>query len=151
MTRRAGFAWYETLMVLAAIGSITALAVPMTKDAGRQAIAIHVLADVDSVRTAVYRFYSDSGYFPAQAGFTKVPEGLSAYLPRGFSFRRPYGTLDYKNWTLATPFTETMSSNVIGISVVAADPQVGAAAMALYGDNPKLVVGSQRVFLIFGA
>ena len=151
MKSRAGFAWYEILMTLVAIASIGALAVPMYEDYGRQAIADAVLADVDSVRAAVFRFYSDSGYFPPQSGFTKVPENLGGYLPKGFSFRRPYGTLEYKNWPLSTPFTETKSSNVVGVSVVTTDPKVGAAAMARYGDNPKLVVGSKRVFLIFGA
>ena len=151
MRNRAGVAWYEILMALVAIGSITALAVPMTEDYGRQAIAESVLADVDSVRAAVFRFYSDSGYFPPQAGFAKVPETLAGYLPKGFSFRRPYGTLEYKNWVLSTPFSETKSSNVVGVSVVTTDPKVGAAAMARYGDSPKFVVGPQRVFLIFGA
>ena len=151
MKNRAGFAWYESLMVLVAIASITALAVPMNEDSGRQAIADAVLADVDSVRAAVFRFYSDSGYFPSQTSFTKVPENLGGYLPKGFSFRRSYGTLDYKNWPVSSPFTETQSSNVVGVSVVTADPKVGAAAMARFGDNPKFVFGSQRVFLIFGA
>lgn len=149
MNRR-GFAWYEMVMTVVAIGSIGALAVPMREDLGRQAIATAVLADVDSVRAAVFRFYSDSGYFPAQAGFALVPENLIGYLPSGFSFRRSYGTLDYKNWVLSEPYTETMASNVVGVSIVTSDPKVGAAAMARYGDNPKFTVGLNRVFLIFG-
>jgi hypothetical protein len=151
MKSRAGVAWYEILMAIAAIGSITALAVPMTEDQGRQAIASSVLSDVDSVRSAVYRFYSDSGYFPAEAGFTTIPDGLAGYLPRGFGFRRSYGTLEYKNWALTTAYGETSASNVIGISVVTVDPKVGAAAIKRYANNAKFVVGTRRVFLIFGA
>ncbi len=149
MNRR-GFAWYELLMIVAAVGSITALAIPMTEDRGRQAIATEVLADVDSIRAAVFRFYSDSGYFPTQAGFTVSPESLVRYLPAGFSFRRAYGTLDYRNWPVSTSFTETAITNVVGISVLTADPKIGAAAMARYGDNPKFTVGANRVFIIFG-
>lgn len=147
---RAGFAWYELLMTVAAVGSITALAIPMYEDYGRQAAASEVLADVDSVRAAVYRFYSDSGYFPAQTGFTRIPETLAGYLPPKFSFHRKYGTLDYKNWVLSAPYRETTSSNVVGVSVVTRDPKIGAAAMARFGDNPKFSVGSSRMFLIFG-
>ena len=149
MNRR-GFAWYEMLMTLAVIGSITALSIPMYADYGRQGIATEVLADIDSVRGAVYNFYSDSGYFPAQLGFTTVPDGLAGYLPAGFSFRRKYGTLDYKNWLLSAPYGETVTSKVVGISVITSDPKIGAAAMARYGESPKFSVGSNRMFLIFG-
>jgi hypothetical protein len=149
MTRR-GFAWYEIVLTLTAIVSITALAISMTADRGRQAVASEVLADVDSVRAAVFRFYSDSAYFPAQAGFTVVPENLGGYLPPGFSFRRPYGTLDYRNWTLSSPYGETIASNVVAVSVVTADPKVGAAAIKRYGDSPKFSYGAARLFLIFG-
>ena len=54
---RAGVVWYEMLMAIVAVGSITTLAIPMYEDQGRQAIASDVLADVDSVRASVFRFY----------------------------------------------------------------------------------------------
>jgi len=149
MNRR-GFTWYEMLMALAAIGSATALSIPMYEDYGRQAVATQVLADVDSVRSAVFHFYSDSGYFPAQTSFTSIPDNLVPYLPARFSFRRKYGTLDYKNWVLSSSYSETKASNVVGVSVVTSDPRVGAAAMARYGENPKFSVGTNRMFLIFG-
>ena len=150
MINRRGFAWYEMLMTLAMIGSVTALAIPMNEARGREAVAAAVLADIDSVRAGVFRFYSDSGYFPAQAGFTAVPETLAPYLPAGFSFQRKYGTLDYKNWVLSSSYSETTASNVVGISVVTKDSRIGAAAMERYGENPKFSVGSNRMFLIFG-
>src|SRR6185436_18729205 len=59
--KRSGFAWYELLMSVAAVGSVTALSIPMYEDYGRQAIASEVLADIDSIRAGVFRFYSDSG------------------------------------------------------------------------------------------
>jgi hypothetical protein len=149
MSRR-GFAWYEMLMTLAAIGSITALSIPMYADFGRQEIATAVLDDVDSVRAGVFRFYSDSGYFPAQAGFTVVPENLAGYLPAGFSFRRSYGTLEYKNWPVSASYSDVSVSNVVGISVITRDPRIGAAAFARYRDKAKFSVGSNRMFIIFG-
>ncbi len=150
MINRRGFAWYEMVMTLATIGSVTALAIPMYEARGRESVAAAVLADVDTVRSAVFRFYSDSGYFPTQVGFTAVPENLSAYLPAGFSLQRSYGTLDYKNWVLSAAYSETMASNVVGISVVTKDPRIGAAAMEQYGENAKFSVASNRMFLIFG-
>jgi hypothetical protein len=149
MSRR-GFAWYELVFVLTAIGSAMALAGPVMETRGRQGIATQVLADVDSVRSAAFRFYSDSGYFPRQVGFGGIPEGLVPYLPAGFSFRRNYGTIDYRNWVLSTSYSTVAAKNVIGVSLVAKDPKVGAAAMARYGERPKLTVGSTRVFLVFG-
>jgi hypothetical protein len=137
-------------MSVAAVGSVTALSIPMYEDYGRQAIASEVLADIDSIRAGVFRFYSDSGYFPAQAGFTTIPENLAGYLPGGFSFRRKYGSLDYKNWPVTTTYGEVTVSNIVGISVVTKDPRVGAAAMARYRDHARFSVGTNRMFLIFG-
>ena len=57
MNRR-GFAWYELLMALATVSSVTALSIPMYADYGRQAVATQMLADVDSLRAGVFRFYS---------------------------------------------------------------------------------------------
>jgi hypothetical protein len=150
MINRRGFAWYEMLMTLAMIGSVTALAVPMSESYKRDGIASAVLSDIDSVRAGVFRFYSDSGYFPAQAGFSTIPEALVPYLPAGFSFTRTYGTLNYKTWVLSTSYSETVTSNVVGVSVVTKDPRVGAAAMERFGENPKFSFGSNRMFLIFG-
>ena len=148
--KRRGFAWYEMLMTLAAIGSVTALSFPIRATYERQAVATAVLADIDSLKAGVFRFYSDSGYFPAQAGFTVLPETLAPYLPAGFSMNRRYGTLDYKNWPVTNSYSDVSISNVVGISVLTTDPRIGAAAIVRYRDNARISVGSNRTFIIFG-
>ena len=149
MNRR-GFAWYELVFVLVCVASISSIAVPKFDDLKRQSEAAKVIADIDTVKNAVFRFYSDSGYFPQSIAFAVVPESLAPYLPPGFSFRRSYGSLDYKNWPVSAPYGETVMTNIIGVAVAATDARVGAAALTQFGESPKLAVGNNRVFLIFG-
>jgi hypothetical protein len=103
------------------------------------------------MRKAVYRFYSDSAYFPVQVPGQQVPDGLQPYLPRGFALTRPYGSLDYRNWPMVVPDTTvTRAPNVVGVTVTVTDPRVGSAAVARAGDASRFAIGNKYTFLFFG-
>lgn len=153
MNEDRAFRWTEVLSVLVIIGTVIALSVPKSGEVRRAGEAQQLLADVEVVRKAVYRFYSDSAYFPVQVAGSQVPEGLGAYLPRGFSFRKPYGSLDYRNWPMKVRDTTAAvsASNVVGVTVTVQDPRIGAAAEARARGIAKFTVGNRYTFLFFGS
>jgi hypothetical protein len=144
--------WLEVASVLVILGVVVALAVPKSGEVKRARTAQELLADVESMRRAVYRFYSDSAYFPVQVPGQQVPDGLRPYLPRGFTLARAYGTLDYRNWPMAVQDTlVTRAPNVVGVTVTVADPRIGAAAASRTQEVARFVVGNKYTFLFFGS
>jgi hypothetical protein len=144
--------WLEVVSVLVIIGTVVALAVPKSAEIKRAGTAQQLLGDVESMRKAVYRFYSDSAYFPVQVPGQQVPDGLRPYLPRGFALTRPYGSLDYRNWPIAVPdTTATRAPNVVGVTVTVKDGRIGSAAVARAGDLSRFAIGNRYTFLFFGS
>lgn len=141
----------EIVSALIIVAVVVALSVPKSGEVQRAREAQLVLADIETVRKAVFRFYSDSAYFPVQTGGRPAPDGLVPYLPRGFSFRRPYGTLDYRNWPIAIRDSTFTASNVVGVTVTVNDRRVGAAAAARVRDIAKFIVADRHTFLFFGS
>src|SRR5688572_13871148 len=93
----------ETVSVLIIVAGIVALGIPKWIDLRRREDARRMLADVELVREAVYRFYSDSAVFPPEAPEGQLSDELAAYLPAMFNRTRPYGTIEYRNWPLRPP------------------------------------------------
>lgn len=145
------FRWIEVVSVLVIIGTVVALSVPKSGEIQRARTAQQLLADVEIVRKAVYRFYSDSAYFPVQVPGLQSPPGLLPYLPRGFSFRQPYGSFDYRNWPIAVRDSSAGAPNVVGVTVTVYDPRIGAAASARAIDAAKFALGDKYTFLFFGS
>lgn len=149
MTRR-GFTFTELVLTVAIIGTVMAISVPKAADVKRRAAAARVLSDVEAVKNGTYQFYSDSGYFPREAGAGVIPTNMRQYLPVTFSFTNKDWTIDYQHWTSTTPSKYVKTGIQIGVSITLTDPHVGAAAMEMYGNNPKFTVGSKYTFLIVG-
>jgi hypothetical protein len=148
----------EVLSILIIIASAAIIAVPKYADLRRRDLAARVLADVDVVRAAVYAFYSDSAYFPAESPTEIIPDPLVLYLPRGFSAVRSYGTLAYKNWPVKAPQQDTAAARrdtaatrVIGAIVTTRDPRVGATAAALSPTVAHFSMGNKFTFVFFGS
>ena len=143
----------EIVSVLVILGTAGAIAVPKSREAQRARTAQQLLDDVEVVRKAVYRFYSDSAYFPAQSPGRQVPEGLAPYLPRGFALRRPYGSFDYRNWPMAVRDSSaaTRADNVVGVTVTVHDARIGAAALARAQGSTRFIIGKKYTFLFFGS
>ena len=153
----------ETLSVLIIIVSIVAIGIPKWTDLQRREQAQRMLADLEIVRDAVYRFYSDSAAFPREAPGGQFAEELEFYLPATFTRSRPYGTIEYRNWPLTVPTAPVDStvtdkptdkptaSNVIAIAIIPKDAKIAAAASALAYTVPQFTMGNKFFFVLFGS
>lgn len=145
------FRWIEIVSVLVIVGTVVVLSVPKSGEVQRARTAQQLLTDVETVRKAVYRFYSDSAYFPVQVPGQQAPPGLRLYLPRGFSLRQPYGSFDYRNWPVALRDSTAGAPNIVGVTVTVSDPRIGAAASARAIGAAKFALGDKYTFLFFGS
>ncbi|HYC52310.1 MAG TPA: type II secretion system protein [Gemmatimonadaceae bacterium] len=100
----------EVVSVLAIVGSIGAIAVPKAATLQDERTADALNADIEVVRSAVYAFYSDSAYFPPEGVQGDILVTLEPYLPAKFTFRRPYGVMEYRNWPARAPFTRPVAA-----------------------------------------
>jgi type II secretory pathway pseudopilin PulG len=178
MTGRTKIMLLEIGCVLAILASVAVIAVPKLDDLKRRDMAAAVLTDLEGMRDAVFAFYSDSAYFPAESPAGPIPDGLRPYLPRGFASQRAYGTIAYRNWpggqrppppvdTLsAVPppvdpvpapaaaangrSTTVLSPNIVGAVIVASNPKVVGTAAALSPRTARFVMGNRYTFLFFG-
>ena len=148
--RRRGFTLSELALTVAIAGTVTAMAIPKTDDLKRRTTASRILEDVNIVKNATYRFFSDSGYFPKDAASGTVPENLNRYLPLNYSFTRKDWTIDFQTWSRKAPSVHMKTAVQIAVSITTRDARLGATAMHLYGNNPKFAVGSKYTFLIVG-
>lgn len=153
MSGRARVVLLEMAFVLLTIGSIAAFAVPKRTEMRRRQEAALILADVEALRGAVYAFYSDSAYFPVESPAAVMPEGLEPYLPSRFALRRPWGEMQYRNWPLPANGSPLPASNVVGVTVMTADPLVGAMAAERAGTTARFTLrrGTIHTFLFFGS
>lgn len=150
MTRRFGFTLQELLLALTIVGAMSAIAVPKFSDVRRRAQASEILVDVETVRSATYGFYSDSGYFPTEVGGGNIPDNMGTYLPKNFTFKKKDWQIDFENWTLKYTPVYSKSKTVIGVTITPVDAKVGTAAFTMYGDSPKFIVGPKVTFIVVG-
>ena len=148
----------EALSVLILVAGIVALGIPKWIDLRRREDARRMLADMELVREAVYRFYSDSAVFPREAPEGQLSDELASYLPATFNRTRPYGTIEYRNWPLRPPPPPAegeeptpTASNVIGVAVTPRDARIAASASALAYELPQFILGGKYVFVLFGS
>lgn len=104
----------EVASVLTIAGSVIAIAIPKAGEIQSGRTATTLSEDLATVQSAVLAFYSDSAYFPAEVAQGDIPATLEPYLPARFSFRRAYGTLEYRNWPARAPFRSPAADSTPG-------------------------------------
>ena len=149
MTSKAKLAILETFGWLALVASIVAIAVPKRAEMQRMEEARRVIADIETVREAVFSFYSDSAYFPTQTT-EEIPEALLRYLPLTFPRTHSYGALEYRNWPVATQYQDSSAANIVGVTVTTPDPRIGAAAASRQLRLAQFAVANKYTFIYFG-
>jgi hypothetical protein len=144
----------EVASVIAIIGSVAAISVPKAAEVQSGRTADRVAEDVETVRGAVLAFHSDSAYFPPEATGGDIPVSLESYLPARFSFRRSYGTLEYKNWPQGTfvPPTTALADSVVADSNATSGSGADSLAVAgvpldtgLAALSPRIAARGSRV------
>jgi hypothetical protein len=161
VTESARLRLVEIAAVLVIVVCVAAIAIPKSKDMRRHDAATQVLSDVETVREAVYQFYSDSAYFPVESPGDAIPQSLTRYLPQGFASETFYGAIQYKNWPMRRGSQAAGAgagsgggggpANVIGAIVTTKDPRVAADAAAMAPGVPEFTVGEAYTFIFFGS
>lgn len=149
MTGKQRLAIMETLGWIAIVACIVAIVLPKRQEIGRMKTARQIVEDVETVRQAVYAFYSDSAYFPTQTT-DPIPESLVRYLPLTFPLTHPYGALEYRNWPVAEAYRDSSAANIVGVTVKTADPRIGAAAASRTLRLAQFAVENRHTFIYFG-
>ena len=149
MTGKQRLAIMEAISWLAIVACIVAIALPKREEMKRMDTARQIVDDIETVRQAVYAFYSDSAYFPAQTP-DPMPEALVRYLPLTFPLAHPYGALEYRNWPVAPAYRDSSAANIVGVTVTTADPRIGAAAASRTLRLAQFAVENKYTFIYFG-
>ena len=149
MTGKQRLAIIEVLGWLTIVGCIVAIVIPKRAEMKRMREAQQIVADIETVREAVFAFYSDSAYFPAQTN-EPIPEPLVRYLPLAFSLNHSYGSLDYRNWPVAPAYQDSSAANIVGVTVRTPDPRIGAAAASRQLRLAQFAVEDRFTFIYFG-
>lgn len=149
MTEKGWLVLLETFGWLAIVGCVVAITIPKRAEMERMESARQIIADVETVREAVYAFYSDSAYFPAQSP-EPIPEALVRYLPLTFPLTHSYGSLEYRNWPVAAQYQDSSAANIVGVTVTTPDPRVGAAAASRQLRLAQFAVENKFTFIYFG-
>lgn len=149
MTGKQRLAILETISWIAIVACVAAIALPKREEMKRMASATQIVDDIETVRQAVYAFYSDSAYFPAQSS-DPMPEALVRYLPLTFSLSHPYGALEYRNWPVSPAYRDSSAANIIGVTLTTADPRIGAAAASRTLRLAQFAVENKYTFIYFG-
>jgi prepilin-type N-terminal cleavage/methylation domain-containing protein len=89
-----GFTLLELLIVVAILGIVVNIAVPVMMNARAKGDAAKILADVDLIHDALLNYRLENGSYPRTAGWGRVPPGLAPYLPDGFEFT--HGDVRYR-------------------------------------------------------
>jgi hypothetical protein len=149
VTEKGKLALLEAFGWLALVASIVAITIPKRAEVKRMASARQIVADLETVREAVYAFYSDSAYFPAQTS-EEIPESLLLYLPLTFPRTHSYGALEYRNWPVAPAYQDSSAANIVGVTVTTPDPRIGAAAASRTLRLAQFAVENRYTFIYFG-
>ena len=149
MTGKQRLAIVEALGYVIILACIAAITIPKRAEMRRMQSAREIIDDVETVRQAVFAFYSDSAYFPAQST-DPIPEPLVRYLPLTFPLTHPYGTLEYRNWPVAPAYRDSSAANIVGVTVTTPDPRIGAAAASRSLRLAQFAVENRYTFIYFG-
>ena len=77
---RGGFTLIEVLIVAVILGILAGIAIPRFKEAGYQADAAAIMADMNAIRLAAVEYENESGRFPSNSGWRQMPPELEPYL-----------------------------------------------------------------------
>ena len=92
---RRGFTLIEMLVVFVVIGILASISILKYIDLRRTAQTARVSGDFNTIKIAVYTYYSDANAWPAEVGPGVVPPELVPILSPGFTFVKDVYTLDY--------------------------------------------------------
>ncbi len=148
--RMAGFTLLELAMALSIVAILVRLSVPALAEYLVRAKAAKAAADFNTVRAASFAYFESNGRWPEEAGPGVVPQGLSEFLPRGFTFDRHDYQLDWENWTISdVDEGQGVNGVLVGVSVVTENADLGRSVLRILGAGTvEWTTGDHYTFVI---
>lgn len=126
----AGFSLIEVMLVVAIIGILVNLAVPVYSEARLRAEAAAVVGDARAVATAVGDYYLSTRTWPEDASVGEAPPELASFLGDQIDWSVPH-EYDYDYFADADGDpTQAESGVLVGFSLRNADPRLVAIIQA---------------------
>ena len=146
---RRGFTLIEMLVVFVVIGILASISILKYIDLRRTAQAARVSGDLNTIKIAVYTYYSDASAWPAEVGPGVVPPELVPILSPGFTFVKDVYTLDYDYFPVSG---SGPGSYIVGVSISTPDPLLMAKLEQILGRTlPFLAAGGGLTYIIVGS
>jgi len=146
---RRGFTLIEMLVVFVVIGILASISILKYIDLRRTAQTARISGDFNTIKIAVYTYYSDANAWPNEVGPGVVPPELVPILSPGFTFIKDVYTLDYDYFPVSG---SGAGGYIVGITVTTPDPILMAKLEQILGRNmPFLSAGGALTYIIVGA
>jgi prepilin-type N-terminal cleavage/methylation domain-containing protein len=140
---RRGFTLVELLVAVTIVGILAAIGLPKFRDLRRRATATQIVGDFDVVRHAAMSFLTDSGYFPPEVGSGQISPSLLPYFPTNFRMAKEEWTMDYD-------YVKVLGVQIVAVSFLTPDDQLGETAMKLLGHSTTFAFGGKYTVVISG-
>jgi prepilin-type N-terminal cleavage/methylation domain-containing protein len=138
MKRRSskGFTLVELAIVATIIGILLRIGLPAYANFVRNARAAQAIGDFNAIRAAAFAYHASTNGWPPEYATGVIPTELVTYLPRNFSFVKPYYSMDWEYWVLPNGTPSNPASGVmLGISVNTADASLGRRVQSILGGS----------------
>jgi len=149
--RDAGFTLIEVLTVVAIIGILVNIAVPVFRHQIKKAQAVRVVEDFLTVQRAVLQYYADHSVFPRDRGTGREPKELQPYLKHAIAWRNPLPGVDYdwENWARKNGKPKHRRTGVLyGFSIKTRDQDLVRAIEEVYDGEFHHTLGRKYTFVI---
>jgi prepilin-type N-terminal cleavage/methylation domain-containing protein len=147
---QAGFSMIETMIVIAIIGIIVNLAVPIYLESRMRAEVASILGDYNAVRAAVADYYLANQEWPAGSDPGEAPGELVAYLGGGMNWAAPYTyDFDYFADEGGNP-TQPEAGVLVGFSVRNIDDRMVSLIQGAAPGMTTVTWGNGVTFILVG-
>jgi type II secretory pathway pseudopilin PulG len=131
------------------VGILAGLAIPNLRTILLRARATELAGDMEVVRVAVLSYNAEHQAWPSEALVGSIPAGLAPFLPDAFVFDKDLYSLDFENWSLPGGLPgDPAATQIIGVSVVVPDEQLGNALIELLGSAILFSAGGRHTIVI---